>query len=213
MQNDSHTGQIVILNGAPRSGKSSIARTIQAHFEGPWINLGVDAYNAMTPERYLPGIGLRPGGERPELEELVPFLYAALYESIAIHAGLGLNVVADLGHHDSYSQPLGILADCARRLDGFAVLFVGVRCPIETIMKRRAAGEPGREGLYLEATDEVPVPEPVRRWQEEVHRPGLYDMEVDTSQLTPLECADAIRRQLDLGIPEPSAFERIAGIR
>lgn len=213
MQNDSYASQIVILNGAPRSGKTTIARAVQAHFEGPWINLGVDAYNAMTPERYLPGIGLRPGGERPELEELVPFLYAALYESIAIHAGLGLNVVADLGHHDDYSQPLGILADCARRLEGFAVLFVGVRCPIETIMKRRAVGEPGREGLYLEATDEVPVPEPVRRWQEEVHRPGLYDMEVDTSQLTALECADAIRRQLDLGIPEPSAFERIAGIR
>lgn len=213
MQSDSHAGQIIILNGAPRSGKSTIARTIQAHFEGLWINLGVDAYNSMTPERYLPGIGLRPGGERPELEELVPFLYAALYESIAIHAGLGLNVVADLGHHDSYSQPLGILADCARRLEGFAVFFVGVRCPIETIMKRRAVSEPGREGLYLEATDEVPVPEPVRRWQEEVHKPGLYDMEVDTSQLTPLECADAIRQRLDLGISEPSAFERIAGMR
>lgn len=213
MHHDSHAGQIVILNGAPRSGKTSIARTIQARFEGPWINLGVDAYNAMTPERYLPGIGLRPGGERPELEEVVPFLYAALYESIAIHAGLGLNVVADLGHHDSYSQPLGILADCARRLEGFAVLFVGVRCPIETIMKRRAVSEPGREGLYVKATEEVSIPEPVRRWQEEVHKPGLYDMEVDTSQLTALECADAIRQRLELGIPEPSAFERIASVR
>ncbi|PDS77728.1 chloramphenicol phosphotransferase [Rhizobium sp. L43] len=213
MHHDSHAGQIVILNGAPRSGKTTIAKMIQAHFDGPWINLGVDAYNAMTPERYLPGIGLRPGGERPELEELVPFLYAALYESIAIHAGFGLNVVADFGHHDSYSKPLGILADCARRLEGFAVLFVGVRCPIETIMKRRAVDEPGREMRYLKATDEMPVPEPVRRWQEEVHRPGLYDMEVDTSQLTPLECAEAIRHQLDLGIPEPSAFERIAEAR
>ncbi|MGO7565046.1 chloramphenicol phosphotransferase, partial [Rhizobium johnstonii] len=28
---------------------------------------------------------------------------------------------------------------------------------------------------------------------------------------TPLECAEAIRHQLDLGIPEPSSFERIAG--
>ena len=137
MTNDSHAGQIIILNGAPRSGKSSIARAIQDEFEGPWINLGVDSYNAMTPKRYLPGIGLRPGGERPDLEELIPFLYAALYKSIAIHAGLGLNVVADLGHHDSYSQPLGILGDCARRLDGFSVLFVGVKCPIETIMQRR----------------------------------------------------------------------------
>ena len=213
MTNDSHAGQIIILNGAPRSGKSSIARAIQEEFEGPWINLGVDSYNAMTPERYLPGIGLRPGGERPDLEELVPFLYAALYESIAIHAGLGLNVVADLGHHDAYSQPLGILADCARRLEGFPVLFVGVRCPLDVIMKRREIDEPGREELYAKATAEIAVPEAVRRWQDEVHKPGIYDLELDTSVLTPYECAEAIRHQLDIGIPEPSAFERIAGLR
>ena len=34
-------GQIVILNGTPRSGKSSIAAAIQASFDGVWMNLGV----------------------------------------------------------------------------------------------------------------------------------------------------------------------------
>ena len=58
-------GQIVILNGAPRAGKTSIARAMMESFEGTWINLGVDASAAMTPERYRPGIGLRPGGEGP----------------------------------------------------------------------------------------------------------------------------------------------------
>jgi chloramphenicol 3-O phosphotransferase len=210
MTNQSSAAQIVILNGAPRSGKSSIAKAIQEQFEGPWMNLGVDTYNEMTPERYLPGIGLRPGGERPDLEEVVPFFYAALYESIAIHAGLGLNVVADLGHHDAYSQPLGILADCARRLEGLAVLFVGVRCPLDVIMKRREVAVPGRETLYAKAGDAGTIPPAVVRWQEDVHNPGVYDMELDTSVLTPTECAEAIRHQLDIGIPEPSAFERLA---
>lgn len=213
MTYDSSAGQIVILNGAPRSGKSSIAKAIQEHFDGPWMNLGVDAYNGMTPERYLPGIGLRPGGERPDLEEMVPFFYAALYESIAIHAGLGLNIVADLGHHDSYSQPLGILADCARRLEGLPVLFVGVRCPIEVIMKRREIVEPGRETLYVRGGETDAIPQPVRLWQKEVHIPGIYDMELDTGVLTPAECAEAIRHQLDLGIAQPSAFEQLAGLR
>ena len=45
-------GQIVILNGTPRSGKSSIAAAIQNTFEGVWMNLGVDRFKAMTPERY-----------------------------------------------------------------------------------------------------------------------------------------------------------------
>lgn len=46
-----HLGQIVILNGAPRSGKSSIARAVQSTFEEPWINLGVDGVMRATPER------------------------------------------------------------------------------------------------------------------------------------------------------------------
>ncbi len=37
-------GQIVILNGAPRSGKSSIVNAIQETFEGLWMNLGVDRF-------------------------------------------------------------------------------------------------------------------------------------------------------------------------
>ena len=55
-------GQIVILNGAPRSGKSSIVAAIQETFDGVWMNLGVDVFvRHVTPERYRPGIGLRPG--------------------------------------------------------------------------------------------------------------------------------------------------------
>lgn len=102
-------GQIIVLNGAPRSGKTSIARAIQESFDGVWINLGVDVYELATPQRYRPGIGLRPGGERPDLESVVPGFYAALYEAIAAHSRLGLNVVADVGHHDAYSKPLGCL--------------------------------------------------------------------------------------------------------
>jgi Chloramphenicol phosphotransferase-like protein len=42
-------GQLVILNGPPRSGKSSIAAAIQNSLEGVWMNLGVDRFMAMTP--------------------------------------------------------------------------------------------------------------------------------------------------------------------
>ncbi|WP_202354332.1 chloramphenicol phosphotransferase CPT family protein [Mesorhizobium sp. 113-3-3] len=200
-------GQVIILNGAPRSGKSSIARAIQESFDGAWMNLGVDTYERITPPPLRPGIGLRPGGERPDLEVFVPRLYAALYESIAAHSRLGLNVVTDVGHHDAYSKPLGCLADCARRLAGLPVLFVGVRCPIETIMERRAASEPGRG--YVTGSSDDPAPLPVRLWQEAVHRPGVYDLEVDTSVLSPGQCAEAIRQRLHDGV-QPGAIERLA---
>ena len=195
-------GQIIILNGAPRSGKSSIVAVIQDTFEGVWMNLGVDRFMQMTPARYLPGIGLRPGGERQDIEALVPILYRALYESIAAHSRLGLNVVVDVGHHDAYATPRGILPDCARRLSGLPVLFVGVRCPIETIMQRRRA-----TGWNADSPAGAPAPPPVQLWQREVHIPGIYDLEVDTSLLSPQECAAMIRQVLDHG-PTPSALQR-----
>jgi chloramphenicol 3-O phosphotransferase len=194
-------GQIVVLNGAPRAGKSSIAAVIQDMFDGPWLNLGVDVARAMTPPRYQPGIGLRPGEPSHSAAPLVPVLYAALYESIAAHSRVGLNVVVDVGHHDA-----AILADCARRLAGLPALFVGVRCPIEVIMERRKASPPGR---YRTGSADDPVPAPVRRWQHAVHVPGVYDLELDTSLLTPEDCADAVRRRLDDSAP-PTAFQRLA---
>ena len=197
-------GQIIILNGAPRSGKSSIAAAIQDQFDGVWMNLGVDRFMQMTPERYLPGIGLRPGGERLDIEPLVPVLYAAMYESIAAHSRLGLNVVVDVGHHDAYGVPRGILPACARRLNGLPVLFVGVFCPIAVIMERRRA-----TGWNADWSTDDPIPQPVERWQQAVHTPGLYDLVVDTSLSNPQQCAASIRNHLDLG-PPPAAFRQIA---
>lgn len=181
------TGRIVILNGVPRSGKSSIAAALQAR--GPWINLGVDAQNRTLPPTLLPGIGLRPGGERPELEPMLPGLFLALYDSIAAHARQGFDVVADVGHHDHYARPLGMLPECARRMAGLDVMFVGVRCPLDVIMARRNADPVGYVGG-------AGVPEPVQRWQDAVHVPDIYDLEVDTAVMTPEACAEAIEHAL-----------------
>src|SRR5262249_25689238 len=198
-------GQIVILNGTPRSGKSNIATAIQHTFEGVWMNLGVDRFKPMTPERYQPGIGLRPGGERPDLEPLVVLLYRALYEAIAQHSRLGLNVVVDVGHHDAYSIPRRILPTCARQLQGLPVWFVGVRCPLDVIVERRRAT--WQDGLAGDGS----VPLAVHLWQEAVHVPGIYDLEVDTSLLSSRECAEVIRQHLEAG-PLPSAFQRLAAM-
>ena len=206
MAQKNELGQIIILNGVPRSGKSSIVAVIQETFDGPWMNLGVDTFKVhVTPKRYSPAIGLRPGGERPDLEPLIAVFYAAMYESIAAHSRLGLDVVVDVGHHDAYSTPRGILADSARRLNGLPVLFVGVRCPIEIIMERR------RNTWGAAGAANSPVPDVVRRWQREVHNHGIYDLEVDTSLLSSSECAGMIRRRLEDG-PPPSAFQRLAAM-
>ena len=44
-------------------------------------------------------------------------------------------------------------------------------------------------GWNTDLSDDAPAPAPIRLWQREVHIPGLYDLEVDTSLLSPSACA------------------------
>ncbi|WP_261381259.1 phosphotransferase-like protein [Paenibacillus cremeus] len=60
-------------------------------------------------------------------------------------------------------------------------------------------------------TAEGEVPKPVRLWQELVHQPGIYDLEVDTSVLPPEASADLIRQRLEEG-PPPTALQQMASM-
>jgi chloramphenicol 3-O phosphotransferase len=200
-------GRVIILNGVPRAGKSSVARAVQDGFEGLWLNLGVDTFWEVTPPRARPGIGLRPGGERPDLEDDVLRLYEGLFGSVLALRALGLDVIVDVGLHDDYARPLGIHRRVAVQLAGTPAYFVGVRCPLEVIMTRRAAGTHDGGPSYERSSDGT-VPEAVLRWQRAVHTPGIYDVEVDTSVLSPQECAELIGDRMRQG--PPTALTRIA---
>jgi len=102
---------------------------------------------------------------------------------------------------------LGILDRVSERLEGLPAYFIGVRCPVDVILDRRAAEEPGREGTYLKRGADGAVPEPVLRWERAVHDPGIYDLEVDTAEMSAEECARAIQARLDRG--PPGAFREI----
>ena len=74
-------------------------------------------------------------------------------------------------------------------------------------MRHRNEAGPGRD--YVVGTFDEPNPPPVHLWQEEVHKPGIYDREVDTSLLSPQDCADEIRKRLAEG-PPGTAFQQLA---
>ncbi len=184
----------MVLNGVPRAGKSSIAGILEARY--CWVAMGVDSLNQSLSEELRPGIGLRPGGERPDLEPEVERLFLTLYSSARSQAELGQNVVLDVGHHDSFSRSLGILPKCAALVADVGAYLIGVRCLVGEISRRRA--ETG-----MVCTDEM-----LHRWEDAVHYPGIYDIEVDTSFLSAEECVGRILERVGM---EPEAFRRLVG--
>lgn len=198
-------GTIVVLNGTPRSGKSCIAAALQGSSDVLWLTFGVDAMAGVTPAALRPGIGLRPGGERPDLEDGVVVLFEALYSAVAAWSRAGRHVVVDVGHHDDYSKPLGILTRTACALQSLPAYFVGVRCPVEVIMSRRDAD---LQGGYVTSEPDGSIPDVVLRWERAVHDVGVYDVQVDTSTSSPEVCAAAILRRVDEG--PPGAFAALA---
>ena len=198
----------MILNGVSRAGKSTLARAIQESVPGVWMHVGGDTHKACTPPNRQPGVGLRPGRNQvpPEVEECVPLLYAALYESIAVHARFGLDVVVDDKFHDSYTKDYGILEDCARRLVGLDTLFVGVRCPLDVIWDRRAKTWGQIRGEVAQD-----VVDAVELAQRATHAHRGYDLEVNTSVLSPEDCAAVIARRLADG-PRGTALAAIAAL-
>ena len=200
-----------MLNGTPRSGKSCIAGAIQESPDSLWLNFGVDAMAEVIPAGLRPGIGLRPGGERPDLEDVVVTLFGALYLAVAAWSRAGINVVVDVGHHDDYSKPLGILTRTAVLLQGPPAYLIGVRCPVKVIVARRDADPGGgaRDGRYVTSEPDGSIPDVIFRWERAVHDPGVYDLEVDTSTASPEECAAAILRRVSEG--PPVAFAAFAG--
>ncbi len=191
-------GRIVILNGAPRSGKSTLARAVQDHVPGRWINWGVDAFNAMLPAALLPGIGLRPGGERADLEPIVKRLHASYFSALAGFARAGFDVVADLGLHADYASPYDPMVALTHELGDLDWLLVGVDCDIEIIMARRNADP----GIYVAGPG---IPPPVARWQAVVHAGHDYGLRLDMGRLTPEEGAARIEALLEGNASAPGA--------
>jgi chloramphenicol 3-O phosphotransferase len=73
------------------------------------------------------------------------------------------------------------------------------------IMERRM------ETWHAGYSEEGKVPSPVRLWQELVHVPGMYDLEVDTSLNSPEEGAKFIYHRLEYG-PPPTAFKHLQNL-
>ncbi|WP_327289224.1 chloramphenicol phosphotransferase CPT [Streptomyces sp. NBC_01198] len=180
------TTQVIVLNGGSSSGKSSLARGLQAVLPDPWLTFGVDDFVEALPAALQAsdtGIAFSPEGAvsvGPAFRDLE----AAWITGIAAMARAGARVIVDevfLGGPESQGRWRQALGD-------LPVLWVGVRCDPVTAATREAARGDRTAGMAaLQA--------------ELVHRGVTYDLEVDTTHTGWADCAHTIAGHVAAGRP------------
>jgi chloramphenicol 3-O phosphotransferase len=182
------TAKIILLNGVGSAGKSSIAKSLQTMTTEPFLHVQMDAFVDMLPEalqddaagfayevieesgKFQVVIRIGPVGERT---------LRGMRHAIAAMAGQGNNLIVD----DVLCG--GEISEYLRLLAGFDLRLVGVFAPLDVL-----------EAREIQRADRLPG---LARWQyDRVHKDIGYDLEIDTSTLTPLECARRIKAKFQL---------------
>jgi chloramphenicol 3-O phosphotransferase len=184
-------GRIILINGTSSSGKTTLVRRLQATLPDLWLEMGIDRFAYALPGRVQGQLTwpqlfryVRPDGrsDGPFTIETTPLgtrFISGMHATAAALADVGLNVIVD---HVILERAW--LEECARLWAKLDVLFVGVRCPLEVVLRRELEREEARTHGQAEAQFEV------------VHRWAAYDIEVDTSVLTPDETVARIMAAL-----------------
>lgn len=170
-------GRVVVLNGSSSAGKTSLALALQDRLPETWLVLGVDTLIAMLPRRlHMVDEGLTfnadgsvvPGSAFREAQQQWRGAVATLVRD-------GANVIVD----EVLLRGGEEQAEWQVALDGLAVTWVAVRCDPGVAEARELA----RGDRFLG----------MARHQSAVVHVGVdYDLEVDTTAMTPEDAAAEI---------------------
>jgi chloramphenicol 3-O phosphotransferase len=179
---------VILLNGVGSAGKSSIAKALQTITAEPFLHVAMDAFFEMMPARYWnhpdgvtfetvqqdgkPSVVIHSG---PVADRIM----RGMRRSIAAMAREGNNlIVDDVLIEDEMAEYEALLADVTFRT-------VGVFAPLDVLEARERTRGDRMIGLA--------------RWQYgRVHHGKRYDLELDSSKASPLECAERIKQSFTL---------------
>lgn len=203
-------GTIIILNGASASGKSSIQKEFANMSRELWLKVGIDNFFVgLLPEKFIMGPlpedlkpeevvmkGIPSTDDRGPLFTLIvgpagQKVIKGMHRAIAAYASRENNVIVD---YIAYEKEW--INDLAHVLKDYTVYFVGVDIPLDVLEQREKA----------RATSPVGH---ARSHYDTVHAHGIYDLRVDTSKLSAVECAQAIKDFIAAN-HEPEAFKKLA---
>jgi chloramphenicol 3-O phosphotransferase len=181
------TGRIIVLNGTSSSGKSTLAKALQAALPDPALVIGIDTFVFALPKRYLDQPlwsevfryvrdgDATDGPFRIETGPLGQELVSGMHRSVAALAAAGLDVIVD-----HVLLEAAWLQECRRLWADLEWWLVGVQCPLAVIEERerdrrdRTLGQAAAQFAVVHAHD------------------CAYDVEVDTSEQSPEDAAARI---------------------
>ncbi len=179
---------VILLNGVGSAGKSSIAKALQTITAEPFLHVAMDVFLEMMPPRCWdhpdgitfetvqqdgkPSVVIHSG---PVAERVL----RGMRRSIAAMAREGNNLIVDdvlLG--DEMAEYASLLAEVTFHA-------VGVFAPLDVLEARERERGDRLIGLA--------------RWQyDRVHHGKHYDLELDTGNAAPMECATLIKQRFGL---------------
>ena len=153
------TGKLILLNGASSSGKTLIARAVQARISQPFWHFSFDH--------------LRDGGVLPlSRVRSGEFDWASMREAVFEGFDLSLPALLRPGNNlivEHIIETRAWMSRLLNLLDGFDVFFVGVHCPLEELERREAARGDRRLG---DASRDFHT----------IHEHAAYDLELDSTR-------------------------------
>ena len=196
-------GKLVLINGGSSAGKTSMALEFQEIIEEPYFLLGIDVYWFTMPQKEI------------ELERVTPAFYSwceeetasglkyfrilpghylneimlARYRSMAAYLERGLNVIAD---EVFWSRDW--LLESLRVLEPFECYYVGITCDDAELARREIQRGDRWCGW-------------ARGSQIYAHKDARYDLHIDSTAKTPLECAQEIKQLIESGTAPKAANE------
>ena len=149
--------KIIFLHGASSSGKSTIARALQARIDLPFWHISIDH---LRDAGVLPSARIK-NGDFEWRAMRAPF-FEGFHRSLAAYAGAGNNLIIE-----HILDTPGWQASLAELLAPFDVFYVAVHCPLDELVRREAAR--GDRGIGSAEQD-----------FHSIHKGMLYDLELQT---------------------------------
>lgn len=167
---------VIVFNGGSSSGKSSLTRALQPMLPGTWLRFSVDVLVDACPPALLSSDGLDLGADG-SVSVAAPFTTVEEYwmAGLARMAERGARLLIE----DGFVSGPAAQRRWRAALEDLPTGWVGVHCDPATAARREIERGDRAPGMALQQTESVHV--------------GIdYDLDVDTTDLTPRRAADAV---------------------